>query len=178
MFIGVHKLVEDNRISYAVLDHMIRAGHIKNLFIITDKGFFKDVNGIEALENSYHTMCEQKLEYRADDIKRAKDELKRVCQKYREVYKDIKRMKYNIWTGEGLDICREQISEFMKKDPYDYKTKIYYLRQERNRYKNEIDRLNVEKYSHMYHYVFLFKIEYEQATEAYVKGLLTQAEGN
>lgn len=176
MLIGVYNLVKDDRISYAVLDHMIRAGHIKNLFIITDKGFFKDVKGIEALENSYHMMCEQKLEDCANDIKRAKNELKRVCQKYREVYKDIKRRKYNIWTGEGLDICREQIQEFMKKDPYDYKTKIYYLRQEMNKYKNEMDRLNVEKYSHMYYRVFLLKSEYEQATAAYVNELLTQAE--
>lgn len=178
MLIGIHNLIENNRISYDVLDQMIRADLIKNIFVKTGDGAFRAVRGIKEIEYLYNMQCEHDLEDYVNSINFAKDDFKRECKKYKEQYKDIKRRYYNKWTGEGLDVCREKINEIMKQNMHTYDTKKYNLNSEMSRYKNAKERQEAEKNRKMYFNIFLFKIEYEQATEAYVKDLLTNGGWN
>ena len=169
MYTSVSSLIENKKISYADLQEMIKAGLIKNLFILTGEGVFTPIDKIGTLEDRYlqykNTMLESEIAF----VKDAKDTFISMHKEYRYQYRDLKRRHWNYDKDFQIKVCGEKLKEIMKRDQYTYDINLRNWKTAKRKYDEEARRLDLNKNKIIYDNVFILEVEYSNAKREYVK---------
>lgn len=174
MLTSISSLIDGDKISYEIVEEMIDSGAIKNIFTKIDSGKFKKVENIKEMECMFLAYYNEQILDCKKRVEDNKNDLKRAMQKYNDDYSRLKSQYKLKWYNpdEIIEESCKALKKMLKDDVYNHKNKIYYLRDEKRRFKNEAAKLLADKKRWMYYHLYIYSHEYEKAKGEYIKKVL------